>query len=183
MWRGSVVIPSTSTGCWWAETVKEEEPKSNAGTRTNKHTLIFTRNGNERCSRSGIPNVANLENKSTLRLGLVCLNKYWGYSTHASGSRKVEQSTRTVLLPHFHITPLKHQMLLLPEALSHQSNQHFLICRKLTYVRFQMTSLGTSHATKMLILVTFPSTLFLFFSFHFCLKIKAEARLPTFPIG
>lgn len=119
------------------------------------------------CSRSGIPNVTNLENKSTLRLGLMCLNKYWGYSTRASGSSKAELSTRTVLLPHFHITPLKHQMLLLLGALSHQSIQHFLICRKLTYVRFQMTSLETSHPTKMLILVTFLSTLFFFFFLSF----------------
>lgn len=119
------------------------------------------------CSRSGIPNVTNSENKSTLKLGLVCLNKYWGYSTHASGSSKVELSTRTVLLPHFHITPLKHQILLLLEAFSHQSIQHFLICRKLTYVRFQMTSLETSHPTKMLILVTCLSTLFFFFFLSF----------------
>lgn len=90
--------------------------------------------------------------------------------------------TTIVLLSHFCITPLKHQMLQLLEALSHQSHQHFLIHRKLTYLRFQIASLGTSHPTKTLILMTFPSSYFLS-SLHFCFKIKEAAKISTFPIG
>lgn len=91
-------------------------------------------------------------------------------------------SISSVFLPDSNINLLKHQMLLQLEVLSHQSHQHFLIHGKLTFLGVQITSPGTSHPTKMLILVTFPSSWFLY-SFHFCLKIKGEAKISTFPIG
>lgn len=58
-----------------------EEPKSNTGTSTNKHSYVFTTNEKQWCPGSRIPNVGKLENKSTFYL-VWCVEANNGVTVH-----------------------------------------------------------------------------------------------------